>query len=79
MISEGLLTKIVYAVEGVGGDLEDVKDLVEVWERVHRDWQPRVDALRREAQTVPCRCTDGGQLVKGDRCSRCYGRVGVPR
>ena len=25
------------------------------------------------------RSPDGGQLVKGDRCSRCYGRVGVPR
>jgi hypothetical protein len=79
MISEGLLAKIVDAVEGAGGDLEDVKDLVEVWERVHRDYQPRVDAMRREAQTVPCRCADGGQLVTGDRCFRCNGRVGVPR
>jgi hypothetical protein len=78
MISERFLAKIVDAVEGVGGNLEDVKDLVEVWERVHRDWQPRVDAMRREAQTFPCRCAHGGQLVEDDRCPRCYGRLGMP-
>jgi hypothetical protein len=63
MISRELLAGIVAAVERAGGDLDDVKDLVEVWERLERSWQPLVDAMCREARAVSCSRGDGGEAA----------------
>jgi hypothetical protein len=50
MISRELFKQIVSEVEHAGGDLNNVKDLVEVWQRLERVKGPVVDAMRREAQ-----------------------------
>jgi hypothetical protein len=41
---------IAQAVERQGGDIEDVEDLIAVWERVGRRNGERADIIRREAQ-----------------------------
>lgn len=74
-LDAGLLDAIGRGVYHAGGDFADVEDLVWVWGRVERCWGPRVDAMRREAQTVRCSCADGGEEPVGGRCQRCYGRV----
>jgi hypothetical protein len=74
MISRGVLLEIIAAVERAGGDLQVVKDLVEVWERLERVRQPRVDAMRREARTVRCRCAAGERGLAG-RCTLCFGQT----
>jgi hypothetical protein len=44
-----LLTAIARAVEHQGGDIEDVEDLIAVWERVARRNQERGAVCQREA------------------------------
>ena len=75
-LSRSLLEAIARAVHRAGGDLDDARDLVAVWERVDRDLGPRVDRMRRAAATVTCRCVDGGDEPTADgQCSRCWGRL----
>ena len=76
-LSPGLLNAIGRAVHRAGGSMADVEDLVRVWQRVERETQPRVDAMRREARTVRCVCADGGEAMVDRRCSRCYAQVGT--
>jgi hypothetical protein len=57
--------------------MEDVDDLVSVWQRLQADKHGRVDRLRAEAATVTCCCVDGGEPADDGRCRRCYGWVGV--
>jgi hypothetical protein len=76
MISREMLRKIVDAVQRARGDLDDVKDLVAVWERLERTQQLRADAMRREAQAVRCFCIDGAQ-DRDRRCARCFGQMGA--
>ena len=45
-----VIEAIVKAVEAQGGDIHDVEDLVQTWERLHTTTQPRVDAIKREAR-----------------------------
>jgi hypothetical protein len=77
MISREMFQKIIDAVLRAGGGLDDVKDLVGVWERLDRAHEPRADAIRREAQTVRCVCTAGVlQSNRDGRCARCFGQTG---
>ncbi len=76
-LPRGLLIAIAQAVRDAGGDMEDVDDLVSVWQRLQADKHGRVDRLRTTAATVTCCCADGGVLTGDGRCGRCYGRVGV--
>ena len=66
---------IAEAVERQGGDMEDVRDLVAVWERVAADTGPRVEAMRREAANPRCSCEDGGEPASDGRCRRCHGVI----
>jgi hypothetical protein len=70
-----LVRAIAEAVEREGGDMDDVRDLVAVWERQHRTTQPRADSMRREAANRTCRCADGGEPGVEDRCERCDGVI----
>jgi len=71
-VSDGLLHAIAEAVIREGGTAQDARDLVEVWARVERDWQPRVDTMRRETAHPICRCVDGFHGGDRDRCARCW-------
>jgi hypothetical protein len=62
-----VLVAIAAAVEREGGDLDDVRDLVAVWERVATVTGPRVDAMRREAANPRCGCADGGEPASDGR------------
>jgi len=73
-----VIVSIARAVEAAGGDMDDVRDLVAVWERVQARTQPRADAMRREARTRPCVCADQPPPGKDGRCSRCYGQPKPP-
>lgn len=73
------LIAIAKAVEAAGGDLDDVKDLVDVWERVNADSRRRADRMRYEARTARCSCLDGGRPGVDGRCGRCYGAVEARR
>jgi hypothetical protein len=73
-----VLIAIAEAVEAQGGDIDDVRDLVEVWERVGADTGPRVGAMRREAANPRCCCADGGAPASDGRCGRCYGLIPEP-
>ncbi len=78
MISQGMAVAIARAVEKAGGDMDDVEDLIGVWERLERDTHARVDRMRHEARTVRCCCADGGaEPTEDGRCSSCSGMVGV--
>ena len=44
-----LIVAVARAVERHGGDLEDVRDPRDVWERIEADPRGRVDRLRYEA------------------------------
>ena len=66
-----VIVSIARAVERAG-DLHDVRDLVDRWERVTCDNQPRADRMRYEARHVPCCCEDSPEQRDG-RCQRCHG------
>jgi hypothetical protein len=70
-----VLRAIGKAVRDAGGDMDDVDDLVAVWERLCDDRHGRVDRMRQEAQTVRCCCSSGGAAgaAGAGRCSRCWG------
>jgi hypothetical protein len=57
-LSTGMLEAISRAAHRAGGDVGDAEDLAWAWERLERDWQPRVDVMRYEARTVRCSCAD---------------------
>ena len=67
------LAAIALAVARAGGDVDDARDLAAAWERMERDWAPRVDRMRYEAAHPRCCCVDEPQLSADGRCSRCYG------
>lgn len=74
-VDRNMLRAIARAVADAGGDVEDVRDLADVWERVERDQAPRVDRMRRLAASPVCCCRDGGDEPAPDgRCTRCWGR-----
>ena len=64
---------IALAVARAGGDVDDARDLAAAWERMERDWEPRVDRIRYEAARPRCCCADEPVLGEDGRCSRCYG------
>lgn len=47
-LPERVAISIAQAVEAQGGDMTDVEDLIEVWERLHADGGGRVDRMRYE-------------------------------
>jgi hypothetical protein len=57
-LPDTLIRAIANAVEAEGGDMEDVHNLIGVWERLATDARGRVDRLRYEAAHPP-RCRDG--------------------
>lgn len=73
MIPRDVLIAIGRAVHSAGGDMSDVDDLVDVWERLSADKSGRVDRMRSEAKAIRCCCADGGVLAAGGRCERCFG------
>jgi hypothetical protein len=68
-----VIVSIARAVEKAGGDMDDVRDLVDTWERVQARAQPRADAMRRQASNVLCCCADRPEQGSDGRCSRCHG------
>jgi hypothetical protein len=74
-IPRSILIAIAGAVEAQGGDIADVDDLVEVWERLYADKDGRVDRLRHDAAHPVCGCADGGVPDAGGRCGRCCGLI----
>jgi hypothetical protein len=56
--------------------MDDVRDLLQVWERLAADKHGRLDRLRHEAANPRCHCADGGTHGGGGRCERCYGITG---
>jgi hypothetical protein len=79
VLPDGLLRAVGRAVQDAGGDMRDVDDLVDVWQRLGRDLDRRASAMRGEAKRVRCACADGGEEPTGDgRCSRCYGSLREP-
>jgi len=71
-LPRSLIVAVAQAVEKQGGDLDDVRDLLDVWERLAEDKHGRLDRLRYEAAHPVCHCVDGGTHGSG-RCERCYG------
>lgn len=65
---------IARAVEKAGGDMDDVRDLIAVWERVQVDSYRRAGGIRATVRARGCTCGDGGAANGGERCGRCYGR-----
>jgi hypothetical protein len=65
-------TAIDRAVRDARGELADAEDLADAWERLERDWGPRVDRMRAQAQAVACCCPIADEL-EGGRCRRCQG------
>ena len=49
-LPRSLIVAVAQAVEHEGGDMDDVRDLLGVWERLAADPQGRVDRLRAENQ-----------------------------
>ena len=72
-LTRSQLIAIGQAVQDAGGDMRDVDDLVATWQRLERDWEPRVDRVRAQATRPCCSCVDGGQLGTDGRCRRCWG------
>lgn len=72
-LPRSLVAAAARAVEAEGGDMDDVQDLVEVWERLAADKHGRVARLRYEAANPRCRCADGGDREHGPSCGRCQG------
>jgi hypothetical protein len=52
MMPQSVIRAIATAVERQGGDMDDVDDLVLVWQRVARRNAERADVCRREAREV---------------------------
>lgn len=78
-LPRSLVVAVAQAVERQGGDIQDVEDLLAVWERLVADKHGRAARLHHEAANPPCRCADGGD-GEGDCCDRCYGvRPGMSR
>lgn len=76
-LNRGLLVAIAEAVRQAGGDMADVNDLADAWNRVLADRHGQVDRLRYDAATASCACSDGGVHAGSDRCGRCFGRMTV--
>ena len=73
-IDEATVRTIADAVEREGGDMDDVEDLCDVWERVASGNGERADRMRYETAHRRCNCADG---ATGDgRCERCCGLIG---
>jgi hypothetical protein len=68
-----VLVAIARAVERQGGDIDDVADLLDVWQRLDADGRGRVERMRHEARTVRCCCASGAEIGAGGRCTRCQG------
>jgi hypothetical protein len=68
-----IVRAIAAAVEKHGGTMDDVDDLIAVWERLAVEQGARADRMRYEAANRRCTCTDGGLAESGDRCERCCG------
>jgi hypothetical protein len=76
-MTEAMIRSIAHAVERQGGDMEDVEDLCDTWERLCGDKRGRVDRLHFDATHAPCTCFDGGVPDDGGaRCERCCGLFG---
>jgi uncharacterized paraquat-inducible protein A len=75
-IPRSVLIAIGKAVQNAGGDMTDVEDLVQTWERLARDRYGRVDQMRHAARTVCCCCGRSAEPAEDGRCSRCFGRLG---
>lgn len=77
-LARSLVVAVAQAVEREGGDVDDARDLLQVWERVNS--HPLADALRREVASRRCSCADGGE-ANGDGPLRPLsrgGRVSAP-
>jgi hypothetical protein len=71
-LPEGVIVAVARAVEAAGGDMDDVDDLLAVWQRQAADKRGKVERMRYEAANPRCSCADGGVANGGDRCERCY-------
>jgi hypothetical protein len=78
-LPNSLLRAIGNAVELAGGDMDDVDDLVDVWERLDADLDRRGARMRFEAEQAGCCCLAPTEPGADGRCSRCWGRPGVDR
>jgi hypothetical protein len=47
-LPRSIIVAVARAVEGQNGDLDDVRDLLETWERLAADPHGRLDRLRSE-------------------------------
>jgi hypothetical protein len=71
---EPIVRAIGAAVELQGGDLDDARDLVQTWERLHDDRRGRIARLRYDASHARCTCAHGNDdETPGPRCARCHG------
>jgi hypothetical protein len=79
----GLAAGIERAVDHHGGDVDDARDLAQVWRRALADMDRRASAMRSAAARCRCNCLDGGAeshaIKDAWRCGRCYGRRGDGR
>ena len=67
-----VIVSIARAVERAGGDMDDVRDLVDTWERLAVTTGPKVDATRRQAGTVKCCCANRPDPGRDGRCPVCH-------
>ena len=68
-----VIISIAKAVEAAGGCMDDVRDLVDTWERVQARTQPIADRMAYQARHVTCVCADDPAPGADGRCPRCYG------
>jgi hypothetical protein len=79
VVDLALVGAIARAVEREGGDMADVVDLVQAWERLEADARGRLARLRAEAASPRCRCATAAARLSDGRCSRCFGWVRAAR
>jgi hypothetical protein len=73
-LPHSLLASIGRAVQRAGGDMDDVTDLIDVWERIFADRRGRLDRMRYDATHPRCCCArEPLDLTTDGRCSRCHG------
>ena len=69
-----VLVAIVHAVEAVGGDLSDIQDLAQTWERVTARNGLRADVMHRQERARECCCANRPAPGRDGRCPVCFGR-----
>ncbi|MGI8712389.1 MAG: hypothetical protein ACR2NR_04255 [Solirubrobacteraceae bacterium] len=78
-LPDSLLVAIGQAVQDAGGTVDDVDDLVHVWQRLDADLDSRVVRLGYEAAHAACCCATPAEPAEDGRCSRCWGHLGIER